>query len=335
MAKIAYIEKRFQPKSLAIIEKAEEICEDYSARGFSLTLRQLYYRFVAGGLIPNRDTEYERLGSIINDARLAGLIDWEHITDRTRGVEGNSHWGSPAEIIQSALDGYQRDKWDGQPFYVEVWVEKDALKDVIGQTASRLDVRYFSCRGYTSVSEIWTAAQRIRRECMASYYQGKPMRMPVILHLGDHDPSGIDMTRDVTDRVGQFLKQDSNGRLSLEVRRLALNMDQVDLYDPPPNPAKLSDSRAAAYVEKYGDESWELDALDPAVLAELITDAIADYRDDALYEAVQRRERSEKVILRQTSARWEEVAKFLTDTTPHGGLTAPGEEDDDDDDTDA
>lgn len=82
----------------------------------------------------------------------------------------------------------------------------------------------------------------------------------VILHLGDHDPSGIDMTRDISDRLELF-------GADVEVKRIALNWDQIDEFTPPPNPAKLSDSRAGAYIAEYGDESWELDALEPTLKA--------------------------------------------------------------------
>jgi hypothetical protein len=87
---------------------------------------------------------------------------------------------------------------------------------------------------------------------------------PLIIHLGDHDPSGIDMTRDNRDRLGMFAQH------NVEVIRLALNMDQVEQYTPPPNPAKTTDSRAKDYIAAYGTSSWELDALEPRVINELL-----------------------------------------------------------------
>lgn len=152
--KICYQNKNFSQSSLSVIRQANAIIEDYESQGYDLTLRQLYYRFVSKGLIPNKDTEYKKLGSIINDARLAGLIDWNRITDRTRNLRQNSHWDSPQSIVETCSRQFQFDKWKDQKEYVEVWVEKDALVGILEQACEPLDVPYFSCRGYTSQSEM-------------------------------------------------------------------------------------------------------------------------------------------------------------------------------------
>lgn len=270
--KIAYIEKTFHQKSLDLINTCNGIIDDYESRGYTLTLRQLYYQLVSRDIIANKQQEYSRLGSIISDARLAGLISWEAIEDRTRNVKGNSHWRNPEQIVKAAINSYQIDKWENQPYHVEIWVEKDALVGVIARICNRLDVSYFSCRGYTSASEMWKAG----------YYRlGNAVnnnKQPVIIHLGDHDPSGIDMTRDIAERLALFSGYD------VEVDRIALNKNQIDLYNPPPNPAKLTDSRADGYIKLHGYSSWELDALDPDVLSDLIEDAVLKLRDEKLWE---------------------------------------------------
>lgn len=299
MPQIQYIERAFGKASLAVIDQANAICAEYQAQGFDLTLRQLYYQFVSRGLIANKDTEYKRLGSIINDARLAGLLDWDYIVDRTRYVRANSHWDSPASIISSAAYNYRRDRWAKQPYRVEVWIEKDALIGVIDAVCTDLDMPFFSCRGYTSQSEVWGAAQRLQR------YRDDGQE-PIILHLGDHDPSGIDMTRDIGDRLFIFM-----GEEYPEIRRLALNMEQVEYYNPPPNPTKLTDSRASGYVDAYGNDSWELDALEPAVIAGLIRDEVEALRDDALWQQEDEAEADEKDLLSKAARRWTAVARFL------------------------
>ncbi len=323
MPRIAYgPEKRLGPRTLAVVRAANAIIEEYAAQGFVLTLRQLYYQFVARGLLPNRQGEYKRLGSIVNDARYAGLVDWSAIVDRTRALRALSHWESPGDIVEAAARSYRRDLWATQPYYVEVWIEKDALVGVIQPTCERLDVPYFSCRGYTSASEVWAAAQRIGTHVQL----GQRAR---VLHLGDHDPSGIDMTRDITERLATFVFGDllrdewfegetdeeriEAAREALlgpdplfDVDRLALSMEQVETYGPPPNPAKLTDSRAGAYVEQYGFESWELDALEPTVLAGLIEDAVGELRDaDAWADATEQQDR-ERAELREAARRWSE-----------------------------
>jgi len=296
---IAYIDKSFTRTSLAVIEKANEICAAYAAQGFDLTLRQLYYQFVARGLLPNKDTEYKRLGQIVNDARLAGLLDWRYIVDRTRNLRALSHWQTPGSVLDSAAYGYRTDRWASQPHRVEVWIEKDALVGVIAGACERLDVPYFSCRGYTSQSELWGAAQRLIRH-------GKNGQDPIVIHLGDHDPSGIDMTRDITDRLALF-------GADVTVRRIALNMDQVRHYQPPPNPAKLTDARATGYIARHGYQSWELDALDPATLDRLIESTIREYRDQWLWDRDTAAMEADRDRLTEIARRFDEVTAYLDD----------------------
>lgn len=115
-----FVNIAFREGSLAVIGQANQIIQDYQRRGFTLTLRQLYYQFVSRDLIPNKQTEYKRLGKIINDGRMAGLIDWSAIEDRTRNVRKPAAWASPGAIIDAVADQYQEDLWRGQQHYVEV-----------------------------------------------------------------------------------------------------------------------------------------------------------------------------------------------------------------------
>lgn len=296
MPKIRYKEIRFQQKSLDLIELVNQVVDEYSAQGYELTLRQVYYQLVARGYIPNNERSYKNVGSLINDGRLAGLIDWHSVTDRTRNLRSESHWDTPADVIASARYSYNLDKWKGQPNYVEVWVEKDALVDIVGQACSPLDTPYFSCRGYTSQSEMWSAAQRFIRQ--------KQREKRIIIHLGDHDPSGIDMTRDIQERLELF-------GADVFVKRVALTMNQIQTYNPPPNPAKITDSRASKYIDQFGDESWELDALEPKVITDLIKKQVTMYRDDAIYRAVYDKELREKEELKMLEHNYDRAVAFL------------------------
>lgn len=318
MSRIRYRPINFRGATLGIIETANAIIADYESQGFNLTLRQLYYQFIARDAFPeswidkaynkrnglaedtkNTEKNYDRLGSIITDARYGGLVSWTSVVDRTRGHNANSHWNTPADIIKSAMYSFALDKWEGQDHYVEVWIEKDALKGVIAPVCEKLDITYLSCRGYTSASEMWMSAMRMKRQAEAG-------RKPVVLHLGDHDPSGVDMSRDITDRINEFMV-----RHNLDFERLALNMDQVEKYNPPPNPAKLSDSRARAYIEQYGRESWELDALEPRQMAQLIERAVKKLRNKKLWDARVEEEGIMRRQLEQLSDRWDDAVIVL------------------------
>ncbi len=295
MPRIKYEVKNFRTATLELIETVNQIVEDYSAQGYDLTLRQVYYQCVSRDIIPNNEKSYDKLGRIIGDARMAGLIDWNAIVDRTRTLRGNNHWNAPSEIMLSAAANFAVDKWSkeyGQDYRPEVWVEKDALVGVVGRVCEELDVNYFSCRGYTSLSEMWTASQRLLR------YR-KQGQKPFIIHLGDLDPSGIDMSRDITDRLETFTRR------SLEFKRIALNADQVEQYNPPPNPAKLSDSRATGYIAHFGYESWELDALNPTVLADLIRRTVLSCRQEKAWMQAVKHEQTQVKELKAAAKHWQ------------------------------
>lgn len=294
--KIQYQSFSFRESTQTIIDQANKIIVDYAAQGYTLTLRQLYYQFVSRDLISNSQKEYDRLGSIINDARLDGQIDWDAIIDLTREMTSNSHWSSPRDIVSACATQYQIDKWADQPNYVEVWIEKDALGGVFEPECRKLDVPFFSCRGYTSQSAMWAAGRRLGEKAD----EGKQI---TILHFGDHDPSGIDMSRDIEHRLGMFMHSDPDEEAAqrtyngvsnepweheaLTVHRIALNRDQIRRYKPPPNPAKITDSRAKSYIAEHGTQSWELDALEPRVLAQLVQSHVKALRDEDLWnEAV-------------------------------------------------
>ena len=290
MPKIKYKDINFRDRSLDLINWVNEIVETYSDQGYNLTLRQLYYQFVARDIIPNNQKQYDNLGELVNNARLAGLVDWYAIEDRTRNVRNTFHWQNPSSLLQNAAQQFNINKWENQPTYVEVWVEKDALVEVVGKPAEAYDVPYFSCRGYVSQSEMWAAARRIERKL-------NEHERAVIIHLGDHDPSGKDMTRDIEERIQTFLINDGYFGECFSINRIALNMDQIERYNPPPNPAKLTDSRCGKYIREYGNESWEHDALEPSVLDNLKSETNLCYLDKDLYDTMARKEEKIKTEL--------------------------------------
>lgn len=306
MPNIAYIEKKFSGEHLLIIKQANSIIEDYQAQGFKLTLRQLYYQFVSRDLLPNTPKSYSRLGGIINDARLAGRIDWDAIEDRTRAVKEVAHWENPAEIISEDSGVFRIDKWQNQEYRPEVWIEKEALSGVIQGVCRELDIPFLSCRGYTSQSEMWSSARR-----MIDFIDAG--QRPIILHFGDHDPSGIDMSRDIKDRMTVFgcdvEIDDGDGNMGF--RRLALNMNQIEHYNPPPNPAKVTDSRFDDYQRRFGDESWELDALEPRLIVSLIRSTVEELRDPAKWQKMVKLEKEHRELLKKTSDRWDDIRALL------------------------
>lgn len=276
--KESFICKKFYSDSLSLIGTINEILDDYEAQGYDLSLRQLYYQLVSRNVVENTEKSYKNVGNLVSDGRLAGLIDWNMIRDRGRVCVGNPHCESIPELINSTMYGFAVDMWANQKHYIEVMVEKQALEGVLEPVCSELDIPFTANKGYSSSSAMYDASKRF----INAAEEGKELH---VLYLGDHDPSGIDMTRDVDDRFQLFFSRHTDDEREHQVHRLALNMDQVWQYRPPENPAKMTDTRADDYVRKFGQSSWELDALEPTVLAKLVKDAVNQLIDYEQWDA--------------------------------------------------
>lgn len=281
--KEAFDNRNFRKAAMVEIEAVEKIMLEYAAEGYKLTLRQLYYQLVARGR-ENSERSYKNLGELVSAARDAGLLDWDMIEDRGRDVVRATRWESPAQIISAAAISYRVDRWAGQVHYCEVMVEKQALEGVLLPVCDALDVALTANKGYSSASCMYAAGKRIAEQARAG-------RRVHILYLGDHDPSGIDMTRDVEQRLTKY------SGVNVDVVRLALNRPQIDELKPTPNPAKITDTRAADYIARYGPSSWELDAIEPRRLASLVRAEVMRWRDDDLWRDALRREEEERAVL--------------------------------------
>lgn len=259
-----------------LLARCQSILRDYKDEALQLTVRQLFYQLVSRDVIANDQSQYNRLQRIVKRGRRSAYLDWEMIVDRGRPLRQRQRWDSPEQIIEASAQSFHLDLWQDQRFRPEVWIEKDALVGVIEQTCKAWDVPYLSTRGYVSDSAAWRAAQRFRdvmdgeKSARSEPAQSDGVeQIPVVIHLSDHDPSGVDMTRDLREKFELF-------GLRFPVERVALTMEQIREYDPPPNFARASDSRSEGYVEQYGTECWELDALDPSVIQSVVENSIQE-----------------------------------------------------------
>lgn len=265
-------QRYIQATTRQTIDQANEIIESYHARGYKLSLRQLYYRMVTKNLFPNSDKSYKRLSAVLTTGRINGLVDWNAIEDRVRYLQSFGD-DTSSEAVGSLLgEGYAEDIWADQDYYVEVWPEKDALSNVVHRPCSKWRVPFFACRGFASITEVYNAAKRLERK----RDQGKNV---VILHVGDHDPSGMDMTRDNEYRLGMFMRDPE-----FKLTRIALNMDQIKQYNPPSQPTKKGDSREPTYRSEFGETCWECDSLEPEVIEALVTDEIKPLVDQDKFD---------------------------------------------------
>lgn len=325
MAHELYENYKPRAESMQIISRADSIIKQYQAEGLNLTLRQAYYQFVARGWIENSDKSYDRLGKIISRARLGGYLDWDAIEDRNRVPVVWKHYATVLDVIKQAIRTFRLPRLDGQETYVELWVEKDALSGVLRPIASDYHVTLMANKGYSSSTAMKEAGDRLRACC--NRYGSTNC---VILYLGDLDPSGEDMVRDIDNRISDFLNaglevdwsdpktvsvekhDDMRERkpwIDVEVRKLALTIEQVREYKPPPNPAKVEDSRYKTFVKKYGKSSWEVDALPPTVLRDLIREELEELLDIKMMDSIIKKEKGEV-------ARLNEALKQMKDKGP-------------------
>lgn len=307
-----YREINFREDTLAMIEACNAIIADMAQQGFNMNLRQLYYQLVQANVIANSIREYKRLSRIITEARYAGLVDWNDVVDQTRYVRQLQSWSSPADVVAATSGSFRLDKWSkefGQDQRPLVMIEKDALVGVFLHTCERLDVPLLSCRGYTSASEMYNVAQRLVRVVDDG-------QTPVVFHFGDHDPSGQDMSRDILDRIEEFMRAEVG--MGLEFNRVALNMKQVDIFKLPPQPAKEKDSRYKTYVAKYGKKSWELDALNAATLGKLIEKSVKSVRNEEAWTEACEEEARQRIVLDNLVKHWTGVDQALAKPPKRG-----------------
>lgn len=294
MAVELFIPKKFTKAHEWVIRQANKIIAEYLEAGYTLTLRQIHYQFVARDLYENTQANYKRLGNILDAARKAGLVDWEAIEDRTRILRRVGVWDGPEKALERIRDNFKLDPWDEQPTLrrVEVWVEKDAAVGIVQPTCDDLRVPYFSCRGYSSSSGLYDAGKRLAAYHAAGYET-------VVLYLGDHDPSGVQMTEVSEDRVNMY------ARHQIDFRRIALTLPQIEEFSPPPNFVKETDSRTKWYIDRFSTEDcWELDALSPKTVDQIIRDQIEPLIDREAWDKTLATEEEHRSTLSEIISDW-------------------------------
>lgn len=281
-----------KPESLRLLREIGRVLAQYKTMGLRLTLRQLFYQLVSQNIIANTERSYKNLGNLLSKARMAGMIDWDIIEDRARHAQRHPEWSGIPSLIESAVSSFRLPRWQDQEVYVELWCEKDALTSVLKPICWARHVTLMVQRGYGSTSAMYESAKRIMDRDHGNEVN--------IIYLGDLDPSGEDMVRDVRERLEVFMGEDAQ---DLTVSKLALDHAQVSRYKLPPNPLKrdasgyLTDSRGAGFAAQHGNQSYEVDALPPEVLQSMVLEAIESRTDMAAYDAMVGKEEALKAKL--------------------------------------
>lgn len=266
-----------------IKENAVDIVSRY-ADGV-LTIRGLHYQLVGIGMT-NTMRHYKRVVGAMIEARWEGLISFETFSDNDRAMIGETEASetdlddkisSGKWLIEYRMKNYSKNRWENQPYYPEVFIEKKALQNVFTNPCKRLDVALGACKGYPSLTFINEAADRFKE----AEARGKK---PIILYFGDYDPSGEDIPRSIEDNLIKL-------GVEVEVKRIALMEEQVVAWNLPAAPIKSGDSRSASWD---GLGQVELDAVTPEKLEEMCTEAIEDIMDFDLYDELMEQEEEER-----------------------------------------
>lgn len=275
-----------------IIEQSIDVLSNYE-NGI-LTIRALHYQLVSRGMT-NTLQHYKRVVAAMDVARWDGLVDFEAFSDRDRAMVGmtkaeatdlEEKQAEAKQQVRAWMRSYRKNRWENQPYYPEILIEKKALEGVFAKPCREWDVAVGACKGYPSLTFLYDLSERMRN----AKNEGK---QPIILYFGDYDPSGEDIPRSIGENLDKF------GVYGVEIRRIALMEHQVIEWELPPAPAKETDSRTANWD---GLGQVELDAVKPEKLVAMLNDAIGEIFDNDLYDELNQTEEKERELF-QTELR--------------------------------
>lgn len=248
-----------------------------------ITIRHLFYRLVGLRVIEKTEPAYKGLCSHLSKWRRSEEIPWSAFADNTRWHIRHATFDSVQDALENTVNTYRRNLWSTQPFYIEVWVEKDAIASIVAKTANSFGVPVFVARGFASLSSLYSAANTFREATDA----GKRV---IIYHLGDYDPSGVAAGESILRAFRDDFKVD------LQFIRAAVTEGQIQELNLPTRPVKTSDTRAKKWT---GGECVELDTMPPADIRELVQSCILRHIEVRQWQTLQKTEEMERETLRK------------------------------------
>jgi 5S rRNA maturation endonuclease (ribonuclease M5) len=275
---------KYQTKTKEILGLIRKLITQH--RGRKLTLRQVFYQLVAKKIIPNNLRAYKNLSYLIAKARKNGDIPWDVIRNHTRFVIKENSWPNFKDFTKKIEKIYHKSKLANQRNYIEIWIEKDSLREWFEPITKEFDVPLIICRGYPSITTLYEASKRL-----------KEIQKPIhILYFGDFDPSGEDIFRTIKEKL---IKDFGVNRRKLHIKKVALTLKDIKKYKLPPAPTKSTDSRSGKFVKKYGDFAVELEALPVRVLEQKIKRSIKSLLNWKQFQKDLKKEKQETKKLRK------------------------------------
>lgn len=275
-----------RPATVALRSALRDLIEE---SGPPLTVRQTYYRAISRGLLGKGERDYKKVIHHLGEMREDGTLPWSWIADNSRWVREPEMYGSATEALAEMARLYRRNYWDTQPVRAEVWVESDSLASFVHEITDDYGVPLFACRGQASKTYVYGAAQ-------TAAAIGKPV---VILYIGDWDPTGTAIDGSVAERLQRY----GDGRVSLEVERIAVTATQVPGLVTSTHRLNHNDRNTARFLalcDTHGlpHVAVEAEAIEPDELRQLLRDAIEGcILDRDAWQAMRAYEEQERDLL--------------------------------------
>lgn len=303
----------------------------WETQHIAMGCRSYHYQHVIALIYPNADELNAKLSAFLTDLRECGLVDWDAIIDDSRPVVMPPQFTNVGDFLQNIIPYYRLPRWSDQEYYVELFCEKQGLEPKVSEVCKEYHISVSYDKGFGSTTLVQQAGrERIRNAIL----EGKKARL---LYIGDHDAAGLAMIGDIRNRIIMYLAngdvnaygndiehkyftnkeahRNCKGECSncnylekckmsivqyqkndkFQIVPLALTKEQTEGL--PANPTKEKDSNTAKYEEKYGKLCWEIDALRPDVLRQIVEDGIKHYLDDKKYQHWIRKEKRDKKML--------------------------------------
>lgn len=252
------------------------------------TVRGNMYMVVSSGWLPDTsDKSYNRIQRLLNRLRMNRTVPFEWVTDNVRATIKPSSWSGLADFTETVRDAYRKDFWHYLPEYIEVIVEKDAVAGRVQSVTEEYDVRLHPIRGYNSTSFAWEIARYWKR-----------IEKPItVYYIGDHDPSGRDLERDIREKAFELSGKE------VTWKRLAVEPEHFERFNIIPLEPKALDKRTPGFIRQYGKRCAEVEGVPANDLRQMLTDAIVSHIPAAEWKKLQRIENLERQQFQEVMAR--------------------------------
>ena len=253
------------------------------------SVRGMYYMAMGAGLVDkdaqNKRSNYMRVQRRLLQMRRDGRMPYSWITDGSRTIYGYNRYQDPEEFADYAASIYRKDYWVNSSVRVEVWVEKDVMAGKLKPVVrNEYGLALYVSRGFASETYLQEAGAHIRSDGRPTY----------VYLLTDFDASGMGIAETVEERLTEMASP-----VDVFVERIAATPGQIEEYGLITQPVTRTDTRARRFIQRFGTETVELDAIPASEVRRLVREAIEQHMDPRRLSTLRMIEREERDGLRK------------------------------------